>query len=171
MNTKAAIFLLGFLLLTFPSNVFGQYSADSDIQDATLPKVFVLGEHEDLYEKAVPEYDQLLNVCGNDMRAAFEKWISMMVEMEAYAKQINYDINGVKAWIHVFWEPNGQVKHIGFHKKPNSRNVDDAELGAFFSSFINHYQFPLSSDSKYSHYTTVAFPVFYQRIDPKKEKN
>ncbi len=165
MNYRDFIIFLSFLICCLPNNVFGQNLADPIIQDTPLPKVFVLGEYEEQYEKAVPEYDQLLNVCNNDMRAAFDKWLSMTVEMEAYAKQINYDLNGIKVWIHVFWDTNGKVLHIGFHKKPQSRNVSDEELNAFFKSFMNYYQFPHSSNVRYSHYTTIAFPVFYKRAN------
>ncbi|MCR9286756.1 MAG: hypothetical protein NXI23_05115 [Bacteroidetes bacterium] len=153
------------LLIMLPAFVNGQYALRGGDQKEALPKVFVLGSHEDVYEKTISEYNQLLAVCDNDLKVAFEKWISMMLEMEAYAKQITYDLRGVKVWIHVFWDSKGSIDHIGYHLKPNSRNVDTKELNAFFTSFVGEYQFPLLTDSRYSHYTTVSFPVFAKRIN------
>jgi hypothetical protein len=70
------------LLIMLPAFVNGQYALRGGDQKEALPKVFVLGSHEYVYEKTISEYNQLLAVCDNDLKVAFEKWISMMLEME-----------------------------------------------------------------------------------------
>ncbi|MCB0662704.1 MAG: hypothetical protein KDC24_08190 [Saprospiraceae bacterium] len=125
-----------------------------------VPKVFLLGNYEDTYNNLALEYNTLLlEVCDNDLLAAHEKWQSMLLEMQAYAEQIDFDINGVKIWVHVFWESDGTIGHIGYYLKPQSRNINTAELTAFFKSFTNHYQFPLIEKRKYAHYGSASFPV------------
>ncbi len=134
-------------------------------QDSILPKVFILGEYEKQYEQLnIDHSTMLLTACGDNMDLAFDKWLSMLKEMEAYASLIGYEIKGIKVWLNVFWDEKGTVKHIAFHLKQNSRNVDTSELRAFFSSFINHYRFPLTADTKYSHYGGASFPTFPRKL-------
>ncbi|MFK7934795.1 MAG: hypothetical protein AB8G22_14895 [Saprospiraceae bacterium] len=130
-----------------------------------LPKVFLLGEHEKEYEQLVMDYNaNLLAACDNDMQGAFKKWVSMLKEMEEYAKNMEYDINGVKFWIHVFWDKNGEIKHLAYHLRPNSRSIETEELSNFLQSFINQYRFPLTTTKKFSHYSTAYFPMTTQRM-------
>lgn len=131
-----------------------------------LPKAFLLGEHEQTFEKLVMNHQEaLLSVCDNDMDLAFNKWMGMIFSMEAYADEISYDLKGVKLWLNIFWEEDGSLKHIAYYLKPNSRNIDTQELTAFFSSFMNHYKFPLVASKKFSHYGSAAFPT------PRVKKN
>ncbi len=131
--------------------------------DAT-PTVFVMGKHEAGYEELTQTYKQsLLEACGNDMKMAFDKWLEMMQQMEAYADEIDYNIDGVKVLMHVFWNENGSIAHLGYFLRPNSRNVPAEELTAFFKSFIRQYKFPVSSERKFAHYTKASFPTFTER--------
>lgn len=136
-------------------------SADS----VQLPKVFILGEHETQYEALFENYSKvLLEVCNDDMDEAFDKWLSMLEEMEAYANNIDYDIKGIKVWLNIFWEKDGTIRHIAYHLKVNSRNVERDELTAFFSSFMNHYKFPKVAQTGYSHYGSASFPTFARKL-------
>lgn len=133
--------------------------------NTTLPKVFLLGEYEKEYEKLNEEYGtSLLMACDNDMERAFNKWISMLKEMEVYAQQVEYDINGAKFWLHVFWKSDGSISHIAYHLRPSSRNINTKELSTFLSGFASQYRFPLATSKKYSHYSTAYFPMTAQRI-------
>lgn len=135
-------------------------------QDAALPKVFLLGEEEQVYETLTRDYNEtLLSACDGNMELAVEKWLGMMQEMESYAKKIRYELKGIKMWVHVFWDTDGSVKHIGFRLRPDSRNVRPEELGAFLSSFMNKYKFPVAYGQKYSHYVGVTFPTFVERLE------
>jgi hypothetical protein len=129
-------------------------------QSTPIPKVFLLGQHESAYNQLAIEYSKLLlEACENNLLQAHEKWQSMLMEMQAYSEQIDFNINGVKVWIHVFWKADGTIAHIGYYLKPQSRNINTAELTAFFKSFSNHYQFPLIEAKNYSHYGSASFPV------------
>ena len=134
--------------------------------DTTPPKVFILGEHENAYEKLNLEYNViLLSACNGNMDVAYQKWLGMLNEMEAYATLINYDIKGVKVWLNVFWNVDGTIKHIAYHLKQNSRNIDTAEFTAFLVSFMNHYKFPLTTNNKYSHYGSASFPTHPRKLN------
>lgn len=132
-----------------------------------IPPVFVIGEFEQEYETMTADYSRsLLDVCGNDMSLAFDLWIGLVEEMEAYSKQVGFEMNGVKAWFHVFFEKDGTISRIGFYLKPTSRNVDTALLVDFLAQFIAQYKFPFTSLEKYSNYTSVSFPTIYNRPVP-----
>ena len=136
----------------------------SDSTDTELPKVFLLGEYENQYNQLIAKYDvSLLTVCKEDMPKAFKKWISMNQEIEVYANQIEFDMNGVRLWLHMFWEKDGTIKHIGYYLRPNSRNIKLEDLTAFLTSFTNHYKFPLTAKTSYQHYSFAQFPIMSQR--------
>lgn len=125
-----------------------------------LPAIFQLGEYEaQMDEESLVHKTQLLTACDYDIELAYGKWISMIKEMEAYANRIAYDIKGVKVWLNVFYEPNGKIGHIGFYLKPNSRNLDRKEFGAFLKSFVNNYSFPHTFSNPFSHYGSAGFPT------------
>lgn len=129
-------------------------------QQSDLPRAFVLGEKEKVYEQLAQEYSQsLLEVTGNDITQAFEHWLDMMQAIDQYADKIRFDIKGIRVWLHVFWSPEGSIDHIGYLLRPDSRNVDTAELTAFFSSFARQYVLPLKSSKPFSHYTGATFPT------------
>ncbi len=135
-----------------------------DYQDLELPKVFLIGEYADEFEIASAEYSlQLMDACEQDMNKAYFKWLSMLQEMEDYADGLDFEIKGVKMWIKVFWDKDGTIDHIAYYLKPNSRNVNVDRLSAFFSSFMNQYQFPLEAKEKFSNYGSAAFPIVSRR--------
>ena len=129
-----------------------------------MPTVFVLGENEKNYETLTQDYSQsLLEASNNDIRKAFNYWIDMVSAMDDYADKIRFDLKGVKVWLHVFWSPDGKIDYLGYILRPDSKNVNTAELSAFFSSFTRNYQLPLKSRKKFNHYTGASFPTFVQR--------
>lgn len=132
----------------------------------SLPKVFVLGGDEALYESLTTEYGEtMLTACGGNMEVAMGKWLDMLQEMEQYAKKVRYDLKGIKMWMQVFWDKDGTINHIGFRLKNDSRNVRNEEIMAFFSSFMNRYKFPVTYGKRYSHYVGVTFPTFVERAE------
>jgi len=164
------LLLILFCMLAF-IEINAQAASNSPIyqvQDPVGPKVFLIGEYEDQYNKLLVDYETLLlTACEYDMNVAYDKWMSMLHEMEAYADEINFDIKGTKFWLNVFWNKDGSVKHIAYHLKPISRNIDTADMSAFFSSFMNNYNFPFKYHKNYSHHGSVAFPLFPKRIENK----
>jgi hypothetical protein len=140
-------------------------------KDHSLPLVFQLGEYDDEYETTLPEYVTLLDASNGDMKAAYNKLIAMMQEMETYSALVKYDLKGIHTWMHFFWRKDGSIEHIGFHLKPNSRNVDTEGFRRFLENFARQYKLPLYSDTKYSHYSSFSFPIISLRkksADPDK---
>ena len=82
-----------------------------------LPKVFMIGEYEDLYSSLYEQYPGiLLHQTENDMDQAFEKWLHMLYSMEEYADKIDYDVKGLKVWLQVFFNKSGKIDYILFFK-------------------------------------------------------
>ena len=138
----------------------------SDTGDSTqLPPVFIIGEHEAAFNALTLEYQTLLlTACDDNMDLAYDKWLGMLEEMEAYANLVNVDLKGVKMWINVFWDKKGAIQHIAYHLKPQSKNVDTRYLTAFLTQFSQEYRFPLEFRELYSHYGSASFPVFPRRL-------
>jgi hypothetical protein len=135
-------------------------------QSDEMPTVFILGEHEQAYETLKQEHSQtLLEVTNYDTQEAFSHWLGMMEEMESYANKVKFDINGIKIWLHAFWNPDGSISHFGYLLRPDSRNVDKLEFAAFLKTFMKRYTFDLSSSKPFSHYTGANFPIYSQKVD------
>ena len=131
----------------------------------TMPKIFILGEDEKGYEELLKKYPQtLLEANDNDIVIAFEKWVDFLTKLEGYAEKIKYDLKGVKTWLHVFWDADGNIEHIGYLLQPDSRNVDKAEFRAILSSFMPRHQMELGTGKSFTHYSIASFPVLNQQI-------
>ena len=157
------------LLLLIGALSFNTVAAQSDGGSAKpkqMPQVFKIGEYEKDYDKLLMNHQaQLLNVCNNDMQEAFRKWMGMAAEIEAYAQTVDYNIDGLKFWVHVFWKKDGEIDKLGFHLRPNSRHVPDEELAEFLTAFVEQYRLPISANERFSHYTTLTFPMSYMLED------
>lgn len=144
--------------------ILGTILSFSTLKAQDMPVVFELGTQEVAYEKLNEMYSQsLLEASNGDIKMAFDNWLHMMGEMEAYAKKIRFDIKGIKLWLHVFWNEDGRVAHIGYLLRPESRYIDAAEMGAFLKTFMDRYEFPQKSTEKFSHYTGASFPVYSEK--------
>ncbi len=93
------------------------------------------------------------------MKLAYSKLMGMMQEMEAYATLVDFDLKGVNAWLHFFWDKDGNIAHIGFYLKPNSKNVGADLMKNFLEGFAKHYKFPLKFSRSFSHYSSFSFPI------------
>lgn len=159
-------FFILFLLITCViSDLQGQIA---ESKTNTIPKIFQLGEDEKIYDELVKGYPlSLLEASNNDVKVAFNKWIKVLEDMEGFAQKIRYDIKGVKLRLHVFWNENGLIDHLGYLLREDSKNVNDAELKAFLKTFVNRSKMDIESVRKYSFYTTATFPVYAERFSKK----
>ncbi len=133
---------------------------DQDPEVTIMPKVFQLGENEAAYDQLSVEYGTSLFALEDvEATQAMSIWSNMIKEMEAHAEMLDYDIKGVKMWLHVFWDEDGRINHIGYYLKPASRNVDKDELTSFLMDFVNNYYVPVSYSKKFSHNSHAAFPT------------
>ena len=154
------------ILTVFISQMFGILNAQAPmVEKFDLPKVFIIGEHEEEFNNLTLSYQTLLlTACDENMDMAYNKWLSMLQELEAFSEISNFDLKGTKMWINVFWEKDGTISHIAYHLKPQSKNIDTRFLTAFLAEFAKNYRFPLVHVDKYSHYGTANFPVYPKRI-------
>jgi hypothetical protein len=128
-------------------------------QDA-LPPSFLLGEDEAAYEKLCEAHPRtLIGVSNNDIDAALKNWFGLVKSIETYANSVNFKVDGLRVWLHIFWNTDGKIDHIGFFLMPNSRFFKEEELKALLSGFIRQYKPVLNSDRPFSHYTSASFPV------------
>ncbi|MDQ3142288.1 MAG: hypothetical protein M3Q56_08580 [Bacteroidota bacterium] len=160
-----------YFLSLFVMLSIGQINAQSaterlQIQDELkLPKSFLLGEYEQAYEKLINTYSNLLiQAYDNDLIKAFDLWSTFLLDMEEYAKKNNFELNGLKLWLNVFFNPDGTIQHIVYFPKPNSRNMQFELLSTFFISFSNNYHIKDYLKFKCAQYGTVSFPTFYKRV-------
>lgn len=159
MNTQRYIVTMIFSL------IFCLGIAQSPTQNprtiSELPKVFLIGEYEGLYSGLYKAYPGiLLHQTGNDMELAFQKWLQMLYAMEDHAQKIDYDLKGVKVWLQVFYDKSGTIDHILFFKKPLSKNLPDAELVAFFKSFMRDFHLPIDAVENFNHSGSASFPTY-----------
>jgi len=146
------------LSICMSNSAFAQLASS---QDDELPMAFIIGEHEDRYEKMVESCNtHLLNVCEGSMEDAYYFWLKMLDDIETYAAEKDFEINGIKIWMTVYWNYDGSIKHIVYYPKPNSRNMDFEELTEFFDGFSKVYKFPKQSTSCFSHYGSASFPSY-----------
>lgn len=140
---------------------FAHAAAPVTPTDKPLPKVFVLGEYEADYETLVEGYQRgLLEACACTQEEAFAKWIGMLNEVDVYARKQGVDILGVKLYLHAFFAPDGSVEHLAYHLRPNSRQIDDEALASLLEGFAAQYQFPVTGEAGFAHYSKGDFPVF-----------
>lgn len=133
------------------------------------PTVFQIGDQPEAFEKLSEDYEiGLLDVCDNDVKKAHQQWTLMLKAMENYAKANDFDINGLKMWMKVFWEEDGTIKHIAFHLKPTSKNLDRKTLENFLKNFSKSYSIDVKAAENYSQYSSAAFPTLPQLVFDKK---
>ncbi len=157
------------ILLLLPACFFKALSQlDGNVsryqEQPSLPRVFMIGEYEKPYENMSAGYEKLLlNIYKDDVDKAFYAWTSVLISMEDYAKEVSFNLNGLKLWINVFFNTDGTIQHIVYFPKPNSRNMEFEQLTNFFISFCKVYHFKDPIPVKCSHFGSASFPTFAKR--------
>lgn len=144
----------------------------SQVQPAGLPEVFLIGDHEERYQTLSQQHPEtFMSVFNNDIDKAYKGWSDLLMDIEDYAAQIQFDLRGIKLWINLYFDPDGSISHLAFFPKPNSRNVPDEHLMAFFKSFVHTYHFPETSDLGFQHSASASFPTFFHKTTPETARN
>ena len=139
-------------------------AAQSGAIATNVPEVFLIGEYEDQYLALSKQHPAIfMSVYNNDIDKAFRGWSNMLMDMEDYAANINFDMKGVKLWINLYFNADGSIEHLAFYPKPNSRNLPVEHLAAFFKTFIRDYQMDVKSEKAFQHSASAAFPTFFHR--------
>ncbi|MBK7468631.1 MAG: hypothetical protein IPJ43_18530 [Saprospiraceae bacterium] len=91
-------------------------------EQPNLPKAFLLGEYERPYEDLINIYEKsMLNLCENNIIRTHEVWNLFLIDMEEYSKQVNFDLNGLKLYLNVFFNSDGSIQNIVYFPKPNCK--------------------------------------------------
>lgn len=152
--TPICIFVFSFCLST---NV---HAATTTILD-TIPDVFLLGEYEDKYENLVNHCsNQLLSISDNSIEDATRNWLQFLNDIEKFANKNDFDINGVKIWLSVFWNADGTIGHIAYYPKPKSRNIDYMKFTQLLRIFRVKYKMPVKAETCFTHNGIATFPSF-----------
>jgi len=147
--------------------IAAQDSIHTDVhtESAASSLVKMIGDDEVLQSELNIECaDILVQINGMTMRSAYTVWLSMLSDLEAFAKKMEYDINGVKLWLNVYWHPDGSIRQIIFYPKPNSRNIDFKQLANLINSYAQSYNLPVTHSQCFSHYGSASFPTFYDQL-------
>lgn len=157
-----------FFLMAYTANATenaSQFKILDIAADSAIPRVFVLGQYDGVpFERMKADYNTtLMAACKNDIETAYFCWVSMLQHMETHSKKMNFDLNGIKLWMYVFYEKDGAISYIAYHPKPNSKNFKQEDMTAFLNSFCSSYTFPLKSDKPFSNYSTATFPVMVEK--------
>ena len=157
-------YLTAFILLLLLDFAFAQSPDRNSTDTSSIPGVFLIGEYEDQYLALSKEHPAVfMSVYGNDIDRAFRGWSDMLMDMEDYAADLDFDIKGVKLWFNIYFNADGTIQHLAFYPKPNSRNVPIEHLAAFFKNFIGHYRFPVKAEKAYHHSASAGFPTHFAR--------
>ena len=145
-------FILVINLISF--TMFGQNTQPSSI--------FEIGKDEQTYRTICEAYPETLLTWKKDnYTQSALLWFDFLKSMETYADAIQFNLKGLKLWIHIFWNEKGEINHIGYFVHPASRQIDKKELNAFFSAFSRLADKPdFKTGMKISHYTSASFPTF-----------
>lgn len=147
--------ILFFVLLT-------QIPIILNAQTVKQPLIFEIGKDEQHYRIMCEAYPEtLLTWKKDDYTQTALLWFDFLKSMETYADSIQFNLSGLKLWLHIFWNEQGGIDHIGYYIHPESRQIKQAELNAFLSAFSRLADKPnFKSGLKISHYTSASFPTF-----------
>ncbi len=162
---------LKYLIAITLALLLDQAYAQSDVTVISAPSVFLIGEYEDQYlalSKAHPA--TFLSVYHDDIDLAYRSWSNILMDIEDYAGDLNFDIKGVKLWINLYFNQDGTIAQLAFFPKPNSRNVPVDQLSAFFKNFVRDYHMTVKADKGFQHSASAAFPTFFHRELPEMAK-
>lgn len=163
---KSRKFILPFLVI-FLSLLLVAQTGSSDSKSSSkpgLPTSFLTGEYELAYDHLLEQYNKaLVSVCNNDNEKAYAIWSGILLDLSDYAKTTEMDLNGLKLWINVFFSSTGEIKHIVYYPKPNSKNMDFDKLTSFFTSFCQNYRMKEPLPDKCMLSATASFPIFVKK--------
>ena len=141
--------------------------------DSALPRVFVLGQFDGTpFERMKKDYETtLVAACKNDMETAYYCWLHLLKNMESFATKSNFDLNGMKLWLYIFWEKDGTIGYIAYYPKANSKNFKAEDMNVFLNDFRKSYTSPLKFEKAYSNYSNASFPVMVEKTAGMGEVN
>lgn len=125
-----------------------------------IPAAFSLDKNEQAHRTLIKSHPKtLLDAANDDLKVVFEQWLHLMHDIDKYSEEVKFDIKGVRVWLDIFFAADGSIEHIAFILRPDSRNIDEAELRAFFSAFTRKHKLDLTYAEGFHHYSGANFPT------------
>ncbi len=154
------------ILITLTLFVDRAHAQTADLSPG-IPEVFLIGQYEDSYFDLSQQHPiPLLSIYNDNIDRAYKGWSEFLMDIEDYAADLDFDIKGAKLWLNVYFNPDGSIANLAFYPKPNSRNIQEAHLVAFFKSFVNGYKYPEAEEQGFQHSASASFPTFFHRTSP-----
>ncbi len=161
-----------YLLIITLTLILDRAQAQTHVQPTGIPEVFVIGEYEDQYLTLSQQHPAVfMSVYDNDIEKAYRGWSEFIMDIEDYALDLDFDLKGVKLWLNIYFNADGTISNLAFFPKPNSRNIPEEELIAFFKSFVHQYRFAETTEKGFQHSANASFPTFFHRTSPTTAKN
>ena len=152
--------------------ILGSAQSQPYAQSARAPEVFLIGQYEDQYLLLSEDHPQpFLDVYDNNIEQAFKGWSELLMDIEDHATNVQFDLKGVKLWLNIWFNPDGTISHLAYYPKPNSRNIPEDQLTAFFKTFVRQYHFLEKSNQGFQHSASASFPTFFHRTVPETAKS
>lgn len=127
---------------------------------AKMPAVFRMDKNPIAMEVLDTSYPKsLMNVCKDDMQIAFTVWRATLKEMQAFAQEDNFPLDGIKMWMKVYSSKKGKLKHIAFLPTPDSKNVPEGFIEIFLERFMKKHRMQIKAKTDFSHYGIASFPL------------
>lgn len=134
--------------------------AASALSGQNAAVIFSLQEKSDKAEAIMAKDHQiLLKLYDSDLEQAMKDWYGFLSAIETYSDEQAVDLNGVKMWMNVFFNPDGSIAAIGYHPKRGCKNMDWPVFNALLKEFSKQYRFPKQSDQPFSHYAAALWPT------------
>ena len=149
--------------------VFGAVVAKGQVSRDTLAAVFHIGDHTEAFEQLFLQYTHLANQLNQDHERAYAYWTDMLQKMDMYSEEVGVSLDGLQLLLYAFWAPNGQLEHLAYFLKPNSKFVDELTLNHFFFFFMKTYRLPVTLEKPTYLFTHAAFPTVAKRLSSLKK--
>ena len=160
------------LIITLTLALLDAPLAQQPTEASAVAPVFIIGEYEEQYFALSQQFPSaFLSIYDNDINVAYRAWSEFLMDIEDYALELNFDLKGVKLWMNLYFNPDGTLAHLGFYPKPNSRNIPEEQLVAFFKNFVSQYHFPEKTKEGFQHSASASFPTFFHRTTPETARS
>lgn len=127
----------------------------------TYPTAFVIGEQSTAFEALNDQFTlQLLTVCNDDLDKAYQQWKRTLSDIDRFAQINGIQLKGAKMWIKVYWSEEGQIKHIAYDLKRQSKKINKKKFTQLLKKYIASKPEPfMEAAGSFSHYGSVNYPI------------
>lgn len=136
----------------------------NNAQSQDIKRVINISNDSKILEFLSAEYkNSLFTASDTNFVKTMQNWKHLLTAMELYAKQINFNVNGVHLWLKVFWAKDGTIEYITYYLLDKSVNINQEDFEAFLRSFMRNYELPQTHKTGFSYDSRVVFPLYLMK--------